>query len=113
MATLTIRNIPDDAKQRLRELAAAHGRSMEEHLRQMIVEAGHAGVAPETMASGVNDMRPSFEHAPVTDPRPDPRVLSRARIERLMGLEVPRLEMFARSSAGGWDAWGNQTEKFG
>lgn len=37
MASLTIRNIPEDAKQRFRERAAAHGRSMEEEARQMIL----------------------------------------------------------------------------
>lgn len=31
----------------------------------------------------------------------------RGLIERLMG-DRPRLEMFARQRAGGWDAWGNQ-----
>lgn len=39
--------------------------------------------------------------------------LARARIERLMGLDVPRLEMFARQSESyGWDVWGNQTDLF-
>lgn len=38
--------------------------------------------------------------------------LARARIERLMGLDVPRLEMFARQSAGGWDSWGLEAGKF-
>lgn len=33
--------------------------------------------------------------------------LVRARIERLMG-DVPRLEMFSRQNAVGWDAWGNE-----
>ena len=33
-------------------------------------------------------------------------------IVKLMG-DVPRIELFARSRAPGWDAWGNQTEKFG
>lgn len=33
------------------------------------------------------------------------------RLERLYG-NVPRLEMFARSSAPGWDAWGNEVGKF-
>lgn len=37
--------------------------------------------------------------------------LARARTERLLG-PIPRLEMFARSGSGGWDAWGNQTDKF-
>ena len=27
--------------------------------------------------------------------------------------DLPRIELFARSSAEGWDSWGNQTEKFG
>lgn len=39
MATLTVRNIPEDAKHRFRQVAAAHGRSMEEHLRNLVIEA--------------------------------------------------------------------------
>ena len=39
MATLTVRNIPDEAKHRFRRVAAAHGRSMEEHLRRLVIEA--------------------------------------------------------------------------
>jgi N6-adenosine-specific RNA methylase IME4 len=27
--------------------------------------------------------------------------------------DLPRIELFSRSSAKGWDSWGNQTEKFG
>jgi N6-adenosine-specific RNA methylase IME4 len=33
------------------------------------------------------------------------------RIERLFG-DVPRIEMFARNTAPGWDAWGNEVGKF-
>lgn len=33
------------------------------------------------------------------------------RLARLYG-DVPRLEMFARQSAPGWDAWGNEVGKF-
>ncbi|MBL8670730.1 MAG: plasmid stabilization protein [Alphaproteobacteria bacterium] len=36
MAALTIRNISDDLKQRLRMSAAEHGRSMEEEARQIL-----------------------------------------------------------------------------
>ncbi len=45
MATFTVRNVPDDAKHRFRQVAAAHGRSMEEHLRQLVIDAdfGDAG----------------------------------------------------------------------
>lgn len=39
MASLTIRNLPEDAKRRFRQRAAAHGRSMEEEARQLILEA--------------------------------------------------------------------------
>ena len=35
----------------------------------------------------------------------------RNRIERL--LDGPYLEMFARSTKSGWDAWGNQVDLFG
>ena len=78
MATLTVRNVPDEAKHRFRQVAAAHGRSMEEHLRQMIVDAGHD--APT--AAGVRDVSQPFRHVRPADPRAE----SRARIERLIEL---------------------------
>lgn len=33
-------------------------------------------------------------------------------LERLFG-DVPRVELFARNRRAGWDAWGNETDKFG
>jgi plasmid stability protein len=39
MATLTIRNLDDTLKTRLRVVAAQHGHSMEEEVRQIIREA--------------------------------------------------------------------------
>ena len=47
MATLTIRNLDDTLKTRLRVVAALHGRSMEEEVRQIIREA----LLPETSAA--------------------------------------------------------------
>lgn len=35
----------------------------------------------------------------------------RDRIVKLCG-DIPRIELFARSSSPGWDVWGNQTDKF-
>lgn len=35
----------------------------------------------------------------------------RKRIERMFG-DIPKLEMFARTRADGWDVWGNETDKF-
>jgi plasmid stability protein len=80
MATLTVRDLPDDAKHRFRQVAAAHGRSMEEHLRQLIISAGQDDAIA---ISGVRDVSQSFRHfKPATDPRAE----SRARIERLIEL---------------------------
>lgn len=79
MATLTVRNVPDDAKHRFRQVAAAHGRSMEEHLRHLIIDAGLDDDAPTP--TGVREVSPSFRPAPV-----DPRAAGRARIERLVEL---------------------------
>lgn len=81
MASLTVRNLPEDAKHRFRQAAAAHGRSMEEHLRQMILEAGFDNAQ---LPAGVKDMSAPYRHfAPAV---PDPRAESRARIERLIAL---------------------------
>jgi hypothetical protein len=78
VASLTVRNIPEDAKLRFRQVAAAHGRSMEDHLRQLVISAG-ADDAPEFR--GVKDMTPSFRNF-----EPDAKAASRARIERLIEL---------------------------
>ena len=37
MASLTIRKLPDDIKQRLRERAAKHGRSLEDEARRALI----------------------------------------------------------------------------
>lgn len=52
MASLTIRNIPDDAKRRLRLRAAAHGRSMEEEARQLILAAAASNDAEPRKSIG-------------------------------------------------------------
>ena len=62
MATLTVRNVPEDAKHRFRQVAAAHGRSMEEHLRQMVIEADFGDV--QSSATSVADVRQTFRHEP-------------------------------------------------
>jgi plasmid stability protein len=63
MTSLTVRNVPEDAKRRFRQVAAAHGRSMEEHLRQMIIEADF-GDAP-SQGGYVADVRQGFKHEPM------------------------------------------------
>ena len=62
MATLTVRNIPEDAKHRFRQVAAAHGRSMEEHLRQMVVDADFGEAGPPI--AHVAEAPQAFRHQP-------------------------------------------------
>jgi antitoxin FitA len=49
MASLVIRNLDDDLKQRLREQAAAHGRSMEQEVRELLA----AGVRRERVEARI------------------------------------------------------------
>jgi hypothetical protein len=62
VATLTVRNIPDDAKHRFRQVAAAHGRSMEEHLRHLVIEADFDSA--RSGVSHVAEKAQPFRHQP-------------------------------------------------
>jgi hypothetical protein len=57
VASLTIRNIPEDAKQRFRQIAAAHGRSMEEHMRKLLL----AATSDVAAGSGVREETSPFD----------------------------------------------------
>lgn len=61
MATLTVRNLPDAAKHRFRQVAAAHGRSMEEHLRRLVIEADFGDVS--ISANSVAEAPETFQHS--------------------------------------------------
>ena len=76
MASLTIRKIPDDVKQDLREKAARNGRSLEEEARRALI----ALVRPESekprksFFQGLYDIsRPGFEDFPIP-PRSPARI---------------------------------------
>jgi antitoxin FitA len=63
MGSLTIRNIPDEAKHLFRRRAAANGRSMEEEARQMIL-AAVAQAQPKRKSIGqmiFDGSRPGFD----------------------------------------------------
>lgn len=51
MAVLTIRNLPDKVRDRLRQRAAAAGTSMEAQARAILTKASREGASPETAAS--------------------------------------------------------------
>jgi plasmid stability protein len=69
MASLTIRNIPDFAKLRFRQLAAAHGRSMEEHMRQLLFETVAEGEGP---SSRLQEEQAGFARENQLNARPEP-----------------------------------------
>lgn len=57
MAVLTIRNVDDSVKQRLRERAAAHGRSVEAEVRAILAAAVREDPNPSTL---VDDLIAAF-----------------------------------------------------
>lgn len=76
MATMTIRNLDDEVKARLRVRAAQHGRSMEEEARNILKAALEQEAPPATGAALVRAVR--------------------ARVERFGGVELelpPRTPM--------------------
>ena len=76
MATLTIRNLDDGLKERLRIRAAMHGHSMEEEARVILKEAvgGVSGAALWQLSRDLFDGAKGVEltHAPREADRPAP-----------------------------------------
>ena len=53
MASITIRNLDDDIKQRLRVRAAEHGRSMEEEARDILRRVKTDAASPRDLAAAI------------------------------------------------------------
>ena len=53
MASLTIRNLDDDLKQRLRIRAAVHGHSMEEEVRRILRSSLAENAGPRNLAAAI------------------------------------------------------------
>ena len=67
MATLTIRNLPDEVQQKLREIAAANGRSMEAEARAVLtdaVETTRRRRVSKEAAEGLRRLREMIERLP-------------------------------------------------
>jgi len=73
VATLTIRNLDDTAKQALRERAAKNGRSMEEEMRFIL--AGLDAVADTAASSPVASSRPLAASEPLHQSLSGKRIL--------------------------------------
>jgi len=54
MASITIRNLDDDVKRRLRVRAAEHGRSMEEEAREILRQVVGQPSAPKNLGQAIH-----------------------------------------------------------
>lgn len=55
MASITIRNLDDDVKRRLRVRAAEHGRSMEEEAREILRHVVGLPSAPKNLGRAIHE----------------------------------------------------------
>lgn len=81
MASITIRNLDEEIKQRLRIRAAEHGRSMEEEARDILRRVMIESPQPRNLAASI---RSRIENAdrfdlvlPAREPMPEPPNLDR------------------------------------
>lgn len=83
MASITIRNLDDDVKTRLRVRAARNGRSMAEEVRLILREAVNRKTGPENLASAIRTRFAPLGgvdlELPLREPAPEPH---RARRQR-------------------------------
>ena len=57
MPSITVRNLDEDLKQRLKEQAAKHGCSMEEEVRRILADAlPHRKAPPEAMGTAIHEL---------------------------------------------------------
>ncbi|HVP83813.1 MAG TPA: hypothetical protein VMS78_03735 [Rhizomicrobium sp.] len=62
MATLTIRNLPDEVRNALRREAAAHNRSMEEEARQTLASHYRPRLSPEEVMRRIEEYNAKHPH---------------------------------------------------
>ena len=72
MASITIRNLEDDLKRRLRVRAAEHGRSMEEEARDILRQAVGEAAAPRNLAAAIRARVAPFGGAELELPAREP-----------------------------------------
>ncbi len=73
MASITIRNLDNDVKTRLRVLAAKHGRSMEEEARLILAQAvGRGPVPAKGLGTALHELFKPFGSVDLELPPRDP-----------------------------------------
>jgi plasmid stability protein len=83
MASITIRNLDDDIKHRLRVRAAEHGRSMEEEAREILRRVMGEAAPPRNLAASIRARLAPLGGVeldlPVREPMRDPLRFDRER----------------------------------
>ena len=86
MASITIRNLDDDIKQRLRMRAAEHGRSMEEEARDILRQVVGEETPPRNLAKAIRSRVAPFGGAelliPAREPMREPPEVSQTRSQK-------------------------------
>ncbi len=72
MASITIRNLDDEVKRRLRVRAAMHGRSMEEEARDILRRAMTESAPPRNLAAAIRSRLTPTARADVPLPTREP-----------------------------------------
>lgn len=72
MASITVDNIDDGLKQRLRVRAAGHGRSMEEEAREILREVVGNGIPPDDLAAAIRKRVAALGGADLDIPEREP-----------------------------------------
>lgn len=76
MPSITVRNLDEELKRRLRVRAAEHGRSMEEEVREILREVVGHGPSPENLGEAIHRRFAAFGGVdldlPSREPMPAP-----------------------------------------
>jgi len=83
MASITIRNLDEEIKQRLRVRAAEHGHSMEEEARDILRRVMSESPPPRNLAASIRSRIASTDRfdldLPAREPMPEPPHLDQIR----------------------------------
>jgi plasmid stability protein len=89
MASITIRNLKDDLKRRLRVRAAEHGRSMEEEAREILRQVVGKAAPPRNLAAAIRARVTPFGgldlDLPAREPMREPPGVSKRRLRPAPG----------------------------
>jgi plasmid stability protein len=79
MASITIRQLPEATKRKLRIRAAQHGRSMEQEAREILkIELSKSDEPPKDLGKAIHETFAPFGglelHIPSREPIPEPKI---------------------------------------